>query len=55
METYKLTQFSKASGCGCKIAPAVLQEILKNSDDFECKELLVADPRSAVAGGERQV
>lgn len=24
----KLTQFSKASGCGCKIAPAVLEEIL---------------------------
>ena len=43
METYKLTQFSKASGCGCKIAPAVLQEILKNSDDFECKELLVGN------------
>ncbi|MBN8691669.1 MAG: selenide, water dikinase SelD [Bacteroidetes bacterium] len=43
METYKLTQFSKASGCGCKIAPAVLQEILKNNDDFECKELLVGN------------
>jgi selenide,water dikinase len=26
---YKLTQYSKASGCGCKIAPAVLEEILK--------------------------
>lgn len=25
---YKLTQYSKASGCGCKIAPAVLEEIL---------------------------
>jgi len=24
----KLTQFSKASGCGCKIAPAILEEIL---------------------------
>lgn len=24
----KLTQYSKASGCGCKIAPAVLEEIL---------------------------
>jgi selenide,water dikinase len=24
----KLTQFSKASGCGCKIAPSVLEEIL---------------------------
>ncbi|MFM2136861.1 MAG: hypothetical protein RL021_2261 [Bacteroidota bacterium] len=25
---YKLTEFSKGSGCGCKIAPAVLQKIL---------------------------
>lgn len=28
MTQIKLTQFSKASGCGCKIAPAVLEEIL---------------------------
>jgi selenide,water dikinase len=27
----KLTQYSKASGCGCKIAPAVLEEILGGS------------------------
>ncbi|MDP2388384.1 MAG: selenide, water dikinase SelD [Bacteroidota bacterium] len=27
----KLTQYSKASGCGCKIAPAVLEEILSGS------------------------
>jgi len=25
----KLTQYSKSAGCGCKIAPAMLQEILK--------------------------
>lgn len=34
----KLTQFSKASGCGCKIAPAVLDEILngcKQENIFE--------------------
>lgn len=30
----KLTQFSKASGCGCKIAPAVLDEILNG-----CKQV----------------
>jgi len=30
-ELIKLTQFSHGSGCGCKIAPAVLEEILKNS------------------------
>jgi selenide,water dikinase len=28
-ETVKLTQFSRSSGCGCKIAPAVLEQILK--------------------------
>jgi len=28
---YKLTQYSKASGCGCKIAPSVLEEILKGT------------------------
>src|SRR5580700_861085 len=26
---YKLTQYSRSAGCGCKIAPAVLEEILK--------------------------
>jgi selenide,water dikinase len=29
----KLTQYSKASGCGCKIAPSELSEILKNSSN----------------------
>lgn len=29
-EPIRLTQFSRGSGCGCKIAPAVLQEILQN-------------------------
>lgn len=43
MEGIKLTQYSKASGCGCKIAPAVLQEILKSDHDFVCKELLVGN------------
>lgn len=31
IENIKLTQFSKGAGCGCKIAPNVLQEILGNS------------------------
>lgn len=30
-EIIKLTQFSKGAGCGCKIAPAVLSEILEES------------------------
>lgn len=31
METIKLTQFSESSGCGCKIEPAVLHEIIEKS------------------------
>jgi selenide,water dikinase len=38
----KLTSFSHGGGCGCKIAPGVLSEILKNSNNFPVpKELLV--------------
>lgn len=41
---FKLTQYSKASGCGCKIAPAVLEEILsgcKTGTDYD--KLLVGN------------
>jgi selenide,water dikinase len=31
MDTIRLTQFSPGAGCGCKIAPKDLEEILKNS------------------------
>lgn len=31
METIKLTQFSHGAGCGCKIAPAILEKILQAS------------------------
>lgn len=31
----KLTQFSEGSGCGCKIAPAVLDKILEASNSFQ--------------------
>jgi selenide, water dikinase len=38
----KLTSFSHGGGCGCKIAPGVLAEILKKSSGFPVpKELLV--------------
>ncbi|NMM36761.1 MAG: selenide, water dikinase SelD [Glaciimonas sp.] len=38
----KLTAFSHGGGCGCKIAPGVLSEILKNSAGFPVpKELMV--------------
>ena len=30
-EKIRLTQFSRGAGCGCKIAPSVLQEILQSS------------------------
>ncbi len=31
-KTYRLTQYSHGAGCGCKIAPAVLDTILKKED-----------------------
>jgi selenide, water dikinase len=38
----KLTQYSRGSGCGCKIAPAVLEEILKSDEAIQSfKNLLV--------------
>ncbi len=41
-EPIKLTSFSHGGGCGCKIAPGVLAEILKNSSGFPVpKELMV--------------
>ena len=40
----KLTQYSKASGCGCKIAPATLKEILNGcTQDVIFKNLLVGN------------
>jgi selenide,water dikinase len=39
-EKIRLTQFSHGGGCGCKIAPAVLSEILAGTSVFP-KELLV--------------
>jgi selenide,water dikinase len=41
-QTLKLTSFSHGGGCGCKIAPGVLSEILKKSSGFPVpKELMV--------------
>ena len=41
-QSIKLTSFSHGGGCGCKIAPGVLSEILKNSSGFPVpKELMV--------------
>ncbi len=40
----KLTQYSKGAGCGCKIAPSVLQQMLKtNATAFTDPNLLVGN------------
>lgn len=33
-EKIRLTQFSRGAGCGCKISPTVLQEILKSNNQY---------------------
>lgn len=44
MQEIKLTQYSRGAGCGCKIAPAVLEEILKSEfDSVFDKNLLVGN------------
>ena len=43
MEQTRLTQFSKAAGCGCKIAPDVLKQILKSDFEFHSENLLVGN------------
>jgi selenide,water dikinase len=40
-EPLRLTSFSHGGGCGCKIAPGVLSEILKSAGGVVPKELLV--------------
>jgi selenide,water dikinase len=42
----KLTSFSHGGGCGCKIAPGVLSEILKHAGGIVPKELLVGTETS---------
>lgn len=42
-EDIKLTQFSKGGGCGCKIAPSVLQQIVKTENKFSFENLLVGN------------
>lgn len=42
--TYRLTQYSHGAGCGCKIAPKVLDNILKHSaEQFHFPNLLVGN------------
>ena len=48
MEKPKLTQFSHGSGCGCKIAPTDLQNILKGvkGSKLQFQNLLVGNGRN---------
>jgi len=43
VEEIKLTQYSHGGGCGCKIAPQVLDEILKSSNNKSFAQLLVGN------------
>ncbi len=47
METIRLTEYSHGSGCGCKIAPRLLDEILQGSVGMP------ADPRLLVGNASR--
>ena len=42
-EDFKLTEYSKGGGCGCKIAPSVLEEIVRTENKFPFQNLLVGN------------
>ena len=44
-ETIKLTQYSHGAGCGCKIAPKVLDQILKSN-------IIVPDNKKLLVGND---
>ena len=46
-EEIKLTRYSHGAGCGCKISPAILDEILRTTQNFP------ADPRLLVGNEKR--
>jgi selenide, water dikinase len=46
MEEIRLTKFSKGGGCGCKIAPSVLQEIISTAQNENYPALLVGNESS---------
>jgi selenide,water dikinase len=45
-EEFKLTQYSKGGGCGCKIAPSVLQKMLATENKGSFANLLVGNESS---------
>jgi len=42
-EKVKLTQYSRGAGCGCKISPQILEEILRSQLSFPDNKLLVGN------------
>jgi selenide, water dikinase len=42
-QEYKLTEYSKGGGCGCKIAPSVLQQIVHTPNTTNFPQLLVGN------------
>ncbi len=61
MQEIKLTEFSHGAGCGCKISPMLLDEILKNTqDNTSYTKLLVGNSNKDDAaafdiGGDRSI
>jgi selenide,water dikinase len=60
MSETKLTEFSHGSGCGCKLAPAQLQEVLSHvSKDGNWPELLVGndamDDAAVIKSGDQAI
>src|SRR5688572_1631113 len=45
-DSIKLTQYSHGAGCGCKISPKILDEILKNNIAMPDHELLLVGNHS---------
>src|SRR4051812_47602388 len=45
-EVIRLTQYSKGGGCGCKIAPSVLQQIIGTPLPAQFQQLLVGNESS---------
>jgi selenide, water dikinase len=42
-EEFKLTEYSKGGGCGCKIAPSVLEQIVRTESKIHFQNLLVGN------------
>ena len=42
-QEFKLTEYSKGGGCGCKIAPSVLEQIVRTENKFPFQNLLVGN------------